>query len=171
MAPAGRLAAWRNFKRKFPSVPLPDDYYDALRIRESERQADQAERRLAELERRIEDAERTARAAEALPVISSSVSYPTLAAPVYVANHYPRRRSVVIHKTTGHGDRHDGHRAHKTTARFRPYHSTPGYAYQRSHAELSKGANVSCNRVGARTTATVGTNLRPSVRPVTRIGH
>jgi hypothetical protein len=121
-APAAtRVAAWQEFRRSFPEVGLPDDYYAALRERQAELVEIQESERIAAMERRVSAAEARAAAAEQELIAEQSVyrAYPPWG--YYDTHTYP---SI----TYGGSSRY---RVRAPTVTFRPYPSTPGYGFQR----------------------------------------
>ncbi len=152
-----RIAYWETFKRNYPEVPLPEDYYTALRERDLERREQRASARLDDLERRTQNAEERAyqaedRAYEAERRSSYSTydtvsSYPRYVVPysTYSVYDHGSRRSTVHNRDRSQSDRSQYERnhydrAHTTVHRrignmpqatYRPYESTAGYGFQR----------------------------------------
>jgi len=130
-APAARrLAYWREFRRKYPEIGMPEDYFVALREREFEL-------REAGLERRVRDLEARAARAQSAPPAQYQVSYAS--SPYYVS-------SPVVYSGYGYGRGHRRHRNRAThyshggyhhashydrSPKFVPYRSTAGYGFQR----------------------------------------
>jgi hypothetical protein len=126
---AKRLAYWREFRRKYPEIAMPEDYFVALREREFEL-------REAGLEQRVRDLEARAARAQAAPPEQYQVSYSSspyyVSSPVVYSGYanrtcrgYGARRSHYSHRGSRHGYHHD------RGPRVVPYHSTAGYGFQR----------------------------------------
>jgi hypothetical protein len=126
-APAAtRVAAWQEFRRSYPEVGLPDDYYAALRERQAELVEIQDFERIAAMERRVSAAEARAAAAEQ-DLIAEQSTYRMYSPWDYGYYDYYDTRSYPSISYGGSSRYRE--RAH--TATFRPYPSTPGYGFQR----------------------------------------
>lgn len=59
-----QVSVWREFAERYPDVPLPDHYLDALKRHEAQLAREAQERRIDELEARVAEAERKAAEAD-----------------------------------------------------------------------------------------------------------
>lgn len=169
---AKRLAFWRTFKRNYPEVPLAEDYYAALEERQDELRQRESENRLAALERKIDEAERrlaeteaeAQRRADEVRRHSASYYYPNQVAvvPVHYDDHHGRHRARRVRV-------HSGGHAQVTV---KPFKGTAGYAFQRSHEELSNPTHpVRYSTQPVTVTSGMGSTVGYGSRSTFRRGH
>lgn len=133
-APAAtRVASWQNFRRSYPEVALPDDYYQALQQRQADVAAMQESQRLAEMERRVAQAEARAAAAERS---AANDRYTSRAYSSSSSRYYSPYAFPVV--TYGGYDGYPNYRVRTPTVTIRPYHSTPGYGFQRPREPIGR---------------------------------